>query len=88
MPYYTYFAKSLKNGKIYVGFTSIKPDVRVSQHNSGSNRYTSGIKPLRLIYYEEYLYREDAKKREKFYKSGFGKQIKTLIVKCLENKGP
>lgn len=83
--YFVYFARSLMNGKIYVGSTSVKPEKRIEQHNSSSNKYTKGIAPLTLIYFEEYTCKEDARKREMFYKSGFGKQIKTLIVKYLQN---
>lgn len=82
--YFTYFAKSLKNNKIYSGFTAKTPLERVHEHNMGVNKFTKYNKPFKLIYYEEYLCKEDALKREKFYKTGLGKQIKQAIVKYME----
>jgi len=78
----------LKNGKIYIGSTSLSPAKRIAQHNSGSNKYSSSILPLELLYYEEYHCKTDAKNREMFYKSGFGRNIKALIVKYLSYQGP
>lgn len=76
-----YFAQSLKNGKVYVGYTSKDPQVRVDEHNHGSNQFSKNNRPFRLLYYEKYFCDQDARLREKFYKSGFGKQIKGIIVK-------
>ncbi|MCX6810895.1 MAG: GIY-YIG nuclease family protein [Candidatus Berkelbacteria bacterium] len=85
--YYIYFAKSLKNQKIYVGFTSRDPKIRLCEHNSGSSTWSNQNGPFELIYLEKYYCKEDAVAREKFYKSGFGKRIKKLI--CEEViKGP
>ena len=78
--YYVYFAKSLKNEKIYTGFTSKDPNIRVLEHNNSSNTWSSQNKPLKLIYYESFLCKEDARKKELFYKSGVGKRIKKAIV--------
>lgn len=83
--YYTYFLKRLKNNDIYVGSTSILPQLRLEQHNSGSNSYTKANRPFKLIYYEEYECLTDARKREIFYKTGLGKQIKRIIVEYMEN---
>lgn len=81
--YYVYFAKSLKNSKIYVGYTSKEPEVRVKEHNSSSNVWSRCNKPLKLVYYEKYKCLHDAKLRERFYKTGFGKSIKYAIVKII-----
>ncbi len=78
--YYVYFAKSEKNGKIYVGSTNKTPEQRVVEHNQNSNLWTKNNGPFKLIYYEEYLCKQDASKRELFYKSGFGKRIKSVII--------
>lgn len=78
--FYVYFAKSLRNGKIYIGFTSKNPISRVREHNQGSNRWSKQNKPLKLVYYETFICKEDALAREKFYKSGVGKRIKKVIV--------
>lgn len=83
--YYTYFLKSLKNNDIYVGSTSLHPQTRLEQHNSGSNSYTKATRPFKLVYYEEYECLKDARKREIFYKMGLGKQIKRIIVEYMES---
>ncbi|MFH0749406.1 MAG: GIY-YIG nuclease family protein [Candidatus Gottesmanbacteria bacterium] len=84
--FYTYFLKSLKNGYIYIGSTSILPTIRTNQHNYGTNTWTKQNGPFELKYFETYICKEDARKRELFYKTGFGKQIKSLIVNLLEKK--
>ena len=84
--YSVYFAKSLRNQKVYVGFTSINPEERVKQHNSSSNEFTKHNGPFRLVYHEDYFCKEDAMNRERFYKMGFGKHIKQIIVKYTEEK--
>lgn len=78
--YYVYFAKSLKNGKVYVGFTKKEPEKRVKEHNSGSNSWSNQNKPLKLIYYESFVCEEDARLRERFFKTGVGKRIKKSII--------
>jgi putative endonuclease len=74
--YSVYFAKSRKNGKVYVGYTEKDPKERVIEHNQGSNKWSSQNGPFTLIYYEGFLCKDDARLREKFYKSGIGKRIK------------
>lgn len=82
--YSVYFAKSLKNKKIYVGFTSKEPALRIKEHNQGTNKWTKQNGELKLIYYESYICKEDAKRKEQFYKSGIGKRIKKAIVQELD----
>ncbi|PIY96664.1 MAG: endonuclease [Candidatus Kerfeldbacteria bacterium CG_4_10_14_0_8_um_filter_42_10] len=81
--YSVYFAKSLKNNKIYVGLTSKDPRIRIIEHNNGSNAWSKQNRPFELVYFESYVCKEDAMNREKFYKSGLGKQIKYAIVKTV-----
>lgn len=82
--YYVYFAKSLKNGKIYVGFTSKDPKIRVLEHNQSSNQWSANNKPLKLIYYEKFFCEKDARSRESFFKTGVGKQLKDIIAEHLQ----
>ena len=84
--HYVYFARSKSNKKVYVGSTGKDPNIRIKEHNSGSNQWSEQNKPLELIYYESYACKTDAIRREKFYKSGFGKQIKKSIIEALNNK--
>ena len=78
--YYVYFVKSSKNDKVYIGFTSKDPKIRLQEHNQGVSKFTKHLKPWKLIYYESYKYKRCAQDREKFYKTGVGKQIKKIII--------
>jgi predicted GIY-YIG superfamily endonuclease len=84
---YVYFAESLINGKVYIGHTEKNPSIRINEHNQGSNAWSRNNRPLKLIYYEEYCCKEDACKRELFYKTGFGRQIKEAIIAIVKNMG-
>ena len=64
--------------------TSKSPPQRIKEHNSGSNKWSNQNKPLKLLYYEVYICKEDALLREKFYKTGFGKRIKYAIISEIE----
>lgn len=70
----------MKNKKIYVGYTSKSPLIRVKEHNEGANQWSRINGPFELKYYEEYHCLSDAINRERFYKMGFGKNIKKIIV--------
>ena len=69
------------NSKTYVGSTSMKVSKRLLQHNLGSNKWTKSNGPFTLVYYESFICKKDALLREKFYKTGIGKQIKGIILK-------
>lgn len=75
---------SLKDRKFYVGFsTNLKR--RISEHISGSVVATKHRLPLQLIHYEYFINREDAIARERFLKSGFGRdQIKQALKRTLK----
>ncbi len=58
---------------MYIGYTyDLKK--RVIEHNKGENFSTKFRRPLELIYYEAHKNKTDAENREKFFKSGWGKQ--------------
>ena len=76
-----YLLKSIKNGKSYIGYTEKSPKERLEEHNNGSNNWTSENGPFILKYYETFICKEDALRREKFYKSGQGKKLKSIILK-------
>jgi len=79
-----YFLESTKNKKIYTGVTSKVPEARLIEHNTGSNKFTKQNGPFKLLYFEKYDCSTDAHKREKFYKTGFGRKIRDLIVKYIK----
>jgi len=76
-----YVLVSLKTGKPYVGVTSKKPTERLKEHNEGHNQWTKGQRPLKLVYYEQYICKEDAYLRESFLKSGIGNRLIKIIIK-------
>jgi putative endonuclease len=71
---YVYLLESLKDKSWYIGFTEDLKD-RFKRHNRGENKYTRSKKPWKLIYYEAYVDKQDALKREKFLKSGSGRKF-------------
>jgi len=84
MPYWVYILRNDITGKLYKGQTSdLKSRLdRHNTHESGSMRYTYRQKgQWRLIYSEEYSTRGEAMKREKFLKTGQGREwIKANIL--------
>jgi len=81
MFYYTYILQSLKNHSLYVGYTSDLKK-RFKEHNSGQSKATKPYIPYKLIFYEAFLNRIDAKNREEYLKGGYGrKTIKTMLSK-------
>jgi putative endonuclease len=74
-----YAVKSLNKNYIYVGLTN-DIERRLNEHNSGNNKTTKPYRPFVLIYSEELNTRIEARKREKYLKSGIGKEfLKKLI---------
>ncbi|QQR50102.1 GIY-YIG nuclease family protein [Candidatus Nomurabacteria bacterium] len=77
--YFVYVLKSKKDEKLYYGFTE-NIEKRLHQHNNGEVRSTKYRIPLQLLYYEKVDNLTEARKREKYFKSGFGrKYIKSKL---------
>jgi putative endonuclease len=80
MSYFVYALKSEKDGRIYVGFSE-NVDKRLKEHNNGKTKSTKGFRPWFLIFTEECQTRIEARKLEKYYKSGIGKEkLKRIIT--------
>ena len=76
--YFVYVLRSLKDGRLYKGLTS-DLERRVKEHNSGQAKSTKGFLPWELFHVEEFETREEARKREKYLKSGQGRDfLKTI----------
>ncbi|MBS3946272.1 MAG: GIY-YIG nuclease family protein [Melioribacter sp.] len=75
-----YILRSLKDNKRYIGFTD-NLDRRVSEHNSGRVTSTKNRRPLILIYTEQFEGKNEAMKREKFFKSHQGRNFLISIGK-------
>jgi len=72
--WYVYVLKSDKNGDLYKGLTN-NLKRRLFEHNKGKNRSTRANTPWRLIYFERFATRIEARNREKFFKSGSGREF-------------
>ena len=78
--YYVYLLKSLKDENLYVGFTSDLKE-RIKRHENGEVNSTKFRRPFRLIFYEAFYNKYDALAREKYLKSGYGKEQLENILK-------
>lgn len=76
--YYVYAISSLARNYIYVGLTN-SIERRFGEHNTGKNKTTKAYLPFKLIYTELCETREVARKLEKYYKSGIGKEKLRLL---------
>jgi putative endonuclease len=74
MAYEVYAIRRGVDGRIYVGLTGdlVK---RIREHNQGRTKSTKGFIPWFLIYNEIVETRLEARKREKYLKSGCGKEF-------------
>ncbi len=79
--YFIYVIQSLRDGMRYAGATSKNPAARLKEHNAGSNKWTKGHKPFKLLYFEEAETKAEALKKEKFLKSGAGRKYIDDILK-------
>ncbi len=80
MPYFIYVLRSEKNNKLYVGSTAKDPRERLLEHNNRQNKWTSVNGPFKLIYYEKLSCVTCVRIRERFLKSGVGKEFLKLLV--------
>jgi len=71
--HFVYILRSLKDGKRYIGSTR-DLDRRLTEHNSGLIKSTGSRRPLELLYYEVFE-KNTALKRERFFKSGQGREF-------------
>ena len=79
--YYVYILRSKKNQSLYIGYTT-DIERRVAEHNSGKSQSTKPFRPYELIFYEAFINIKDAKSREQYLKSGWGRRT---INKLLNN---
>ena len=74
MMFYTYVLISENDRNFYIGFTK-DLEKRLDEHQHGSVASTAHRRPLKMVYYEACLNEKDAIKREKYFKSGFGRRF-------------
>lgn len=78
--YFVYVLKSLKDSKYYYGLTKDLRN-RLKEHNKGEVKSTQHRKPLELVYFEKADTILDARKKEKYFKSGFGRKYISNKIK-------
>lgn len=78
--FYVYVLRSRKDNHFYTGYSS---DLRkrMKQHFSGENFSTKDRLPFDLIYYEAYVDEKDARARERFLKTGWGRNYLKRTMK-------
>ena len=80
MSYFIYALISERYKTRYVGSTADIAN-RLQEHNNGRCRYTKGRRPWRLIHQEEFITLSEARKRERFLKSGVGrKELDNILI--------
>jgi putative endonuclease len=71
---YVYILKSQKDNSLYIGATK-NVGKRLLSHNNGSNLATKTKKPWKLLRVEEFNNVSLALQRERFLKSGRGREV-------------
>lgn len=80
---YVYILQSEIKHRLYIGKTADLKR-RVKEHNAGQNVSTKGYRPWSLIFYEDYLDKRDANRREKYLKTTQGHQaIRRMLTNHL-----
>lgn len=82
--FYVYVLKSLKDEGLYIGYT-LDLKKRFNSHQGGYNKSTKHRVPFKLIYYESFINITDAKAREVYLKSGYGREQLKVILKIRYN---
>ena len=68
---YSYVLLSERDNRFYIGSTGDLRE-RLRQHHAGRVESTAYRRPVRLVYYEACLNAQDARRRERYLKSGRG----------------
>ena len=78
--YYVYVIQSQKDSNLYIGYTTNLKS-RLSRHSDGFVLSTKHRRPLTLLFFEGFKNQSDALAREKYLKSGYGKEQLHSILK-------
>ena len=71
--YFVYVIQSEVDKRLYVGLSK-NVEKRLISHNNGETFSTKGYRPWKLVYEERIGSRKQARNREKYLKSGVGKE--------------
>jgi putative endonuclease len=81
--YYVYVLKSLKDGKLYTGYTCNLKN-RLRDHNRGHTKSLRHRRSLKLVYFEEFGTKKEAIDRESFFKTPEGGVLKRKLMESRE----
>ena len=79
MFYYVYVLQSQKDQSLCIGYTS-NLKRRFKEHTQGKGKHTKNLRLLELIYYEAHRVKENAQKREKYFKTTKGKRTLKIML--------
>ncbi|MFC1730767.1 GIY-YIG nuclease family protein [candidate division KSB1 bacterium] len=77
--FYVYIFRSKKDSYIYTGLTN-NTDRRLQEHNSGQVKPTKAHTPFEIIHTEFFETRYEARSREKFFKTGTGRELRNKLL--------
>lgn len=81
---YVYILQSDKDKELYVGCTQDLKN-RLILHNAKKVLATKHRTPFKIIYYEAFLNKRDAFARERFFKTGWGRNQLSRILEHFLN---
>lgn len=85
--HYTYVPLCGSRALFYTGY-SADLRKRLAHHTKGRDGWTVARRPVKLVYYEVCLSRDDALRRERFPKSGKGKRyLRKRLAAYLSSAG-
>lgn len=82
--YYVYVLQSLTRKSLYIGYSK-DINKRLIEHNEGKSKATKPFRPYKLIYFEAFIKKSDAKSREIYLKSGWGRRTLNKLLKYYFN---
>lgn len=85
--YCVYVLRSVKNQRLYTGFTS-DLERRLTEHNSGHTKSIRYSGPYEVVYVEKGFSHLEAVRRERFLKSGQGREeLKKILSPLVGSAG-
>jgi putative endonuclease len=69
----------VRDNNLYIGISQ-NPEKRVITHNKGKTESTRNRRPFVLVYKESCNSLNEAREKEKFYKSGCGREVLKKLI--------
>jgi putative endonuclease len=74
MSYFSYILYSANFNRFYKGHCEDLTE-RLNQHNHGHTKSTKPFIPWKIVYFEEFETRDEAVKRERYFKTAAGRRF-------------